>query len=157
MFTGDRSGDFLYRSLHRLGFSSQSESRHREDGMTLYDCYITAAVRCAPPDNRPAREEQQNCFPYLSHEFDLLPNLQALLALGKIAFDATIALTKSKGIVWGETPLVFGHGTRYEAANRPLTLFASYHTSQQNTQTGKLTEEMFMKVLEEIRSLLPDR
>ncbi|MCC6442693.1 MAG: uracil-DNA glycosylase [Armatimonadetes bacterium] len=149
VFTGDRSGDFLFGCLYRQGFCSQPVSERREDGLTLRDCYIAATVRCAPPDNKPARNEEANCFPYLVREFLLLPEVRVLLALGKIAFDALLSLARSEGIEWQDKP-VFAHGAACRAACRPLTLYASYHPSQQNTQTGRLTEAMFLDVLERI-------
>jgi uracil-DNA glycosylase family 4 len=145
VFTGDRSGDFLFAALYRAGFANQPTSLHREDGLLLRDCYISAAVRCAPPGNKPMPLEQNNCATYLHQEWELLKNKRAILALGKIAWDAAIVLARDKGISFSPKP-VFGHGAII-ALNDDLFLIGSYHVSQQNTFTGKLTEKMFDRVL----------
>jgi uracil-DNA glycosylase family 4 len=145
MFTGDRSGDWLYRALHETGFANQPTSVHRGDGLVLRDCYITASAHCAPPDNKPLPEEVANCRPYLERELVLLKNLQVVVALGRIAFEnylRTASLPRS---------LEFGHGVVH--AVRPA-LVCSYHPSQQNTSTGKLTREMLRGVFETARGLL---
>ncbi|MFO0593438.1 MAG: uracil-DNA glycosylase [Polyangiaceae bacterium] len=149
-FTGDRSGDFLYAALHRAGVASQPNSDHRDDGLTLRGAFITLAGRCAPPDNHPSREELAACAPFLAREIDLLPNARAVLALGKIAYDAIARLT-------GADVPVFAHGAeaavtlpatrRRGSKSRAATLIASYHVSQQNTQTGRLTPAMFEDVV----------
>jgi uracil-DNA glycosylase family 4 len=138
MFTGDRSGEFLYRALYEAGFASQAESRQRDDGLELRDCYITAALRCAPPENKPLPKELRNCQPYLERELELLECVRAVLALGKIAFDAYLR--------------VVSHGCDFPP--RSKFLFASYHPSQQNTQTGRLTPQMFRQVLADIHRYL---
>lgn len=186
MFTGDRSGDFLYRALYDAGLSSSPYSRRRNDGLTLAGCYITATLRCAPPANKPRPAELLNCRPYLIREFELLTRARAVLALGRIAFDAylRIALT-GESLTAASLPRVsaaqparrhsqskthaaapsgisaparssfkFGHGAVYSLPGGWPRLYASYHPSQQNTQTGKLTREMFASVLHNIRQFL---
>ncbi len=150
MFTGDRSGDFLYQTLYRFGFSNQPISRHREDGLTLSDLYITAVVRCAPPNNKPSREELANCHSYFLQELELLKNVQVVVSLGRIAFDACLRAFQKRGIVLPRPRPTFGHGYVYTLAHY-LTLIASYHPSRQNTQTGRLTQEMFDAIFEEVR------
>jgi uracil-DNA glycosylase family 4 len=145
MFTGDRSGDFLYRALHETGFASQAESRSREDGLTLRDVYITAAVRCAPPDNKPALEEFANCRPYLERELELLKNVRVVVALGGLAFRSYLSILRHRGEIESLSKFEFGHNRVYETAP---ALIASYHPSQQNTSTGKLTAKMLREVFE---------
>jgi len=142
MFTGDRSGEFLFRALHETGFASQAESIGREDGLRLTDCYITASARCAPPDNKPTPEEVRACRPYLEEEFALLGRTQVVVALGKLAFDNYCALKK-------EPARGFAHGAGRQVGEH--WLLASYHPSQQNTQTGRLTAEMLRRVFEQAR------
>lgn len=153
MFTGDRSGDWLYRALHRFGFANQPTSIHRDDGLQLTDCYITAALRCAPPGNKPSSEEIKNCRPFLLREMELLTNLQVTLALGRIAFDAAFTAFQQLGRASSARRPKFGHGAEYRL-NERLTLIASFHPSQQNTFTGRLTESMFHAVFQRIRELL---
>jgi uracil-DNA glycosylase len=148
MFTGDSSGNFLYPALYRAGFASSAVSQNLEDGLELFDCYITAAGRCAPPDNKPTTLELQNCRPWLTQELDLLPNVRVILALGKIAHDTMLefyGLQKAKHS--------FGHALEYALPDGRI-LLDSYHVSQQNTLTGKLTIEMFDAVLERARTLM---
>ena len=149
MFTGDRSGDFLYRSLHKAGFASQPESSHAQDGLQLSDAWITAAAHCAPPGNKPTPEELRNCRPFLEREMEILTNVQVVVALGKVAFDTYLRVLGSR-----LADFRFGHGVLYSHI-RPA-LIASYHPSQQNTSTGKLTQSMldavFMQAAELIRS-----
>jgi uracil-DNA glycosylase family 4 len=144
MFTGDKSGDFLYRVLYETGFANQPTSVSDEDGLTLRDCYITAAARCAPPDNKPDRAELANCRIYLDRELAVLRRLRVVVALGKIALDAYRA-TRRLG------PLAFAHGA--EHALDPV-LITSYHPSQQNTQTGRLTAAMLGQVFERARNII---
>jgi uracil-DNA glycosylase family 4 len=152
VFTGDRSGDFLYAALHRAGYANQPTSVRRDDGLALRDCYISATVRCAPPANKPTPDEIENCSRYLDDEWELLRSKRVLLALGKIAWDAILALSRRKGCDVPKPRPVFGHGTVAEL--KPgLHLLGSYHVSQQNTFTGKLTERMFDDVLERCRQL----
>ena len=141
-FTGDASGKFMYPLLHKVGFASQPNAEHRQDGLRLFDCYITAAVRCAPPDNKPLPSELTNCSAYLDRELTILRNVKVVVALGKIAFDAYLAHLKRAGVLTGKAGIVFGHAKAYEMPNGIL-LLASYHPSNQNTATGKLTPAMF--------------
>jgi uracil-DNA glycosylase family 4 len=153
MFTGDRSGDFLYGQLHRAGFANQPTSRDIDDGLTLRNTYISAAIRCAPPDNKPLPAEILNCSGYLEQELDLLQP-RVILALGAIAFDAYLRLLVRRGALVSRAPYAFAHGAECKLP-RPLPrLFASYHPSQQNTQTGRLTPAMFYAVLRRIRRVL---
>jgi len=151
MFTGDKSGDFLYRALYETGFASQPESSSREDGLTLRDIYITASVRCAPPDNKPTPAEFRKCRPYLEREIDLLSNVSVVVALGKLAFDTYLSILQDRKIIAARTPFVFGHHREFDL--RPK-LISSYHPSQQNTSTGKLTREMLREVFEHAKRLL---
>ena len=146
MFTGDRSGDWLYRALHQTGFASQPSSVSREDGLTLRDIYITAAARCAPPDNKPTLGELRICRPYLERELDLLKNLKVVVALGKIAFDQYLEILKARGVITSRAAFAFGHNRQFTTAAGQPALISSYHPSQQNTSTGKLTEEMLLGV-----------
>lgn len=161
MFTGDRSGDFLYAVLHRVGFASQSLSLSRDDGLKLRNCYITAACRCAPPANKPTSEEQAHCRPFLEEEIRSLRRLKAVLALGKLAHDTYLRLLKQEGKIASLADFPFGHGKRYDvplfSAERNVRLFDAFHPSQQNTQTGRLTRAMFDRVLRQIRSSLSPR
>ncbi len=144
-FTGDRSGEFMYPILYKLGFASQPTAIDRNDGLKLIDCYITAAVRCAPPDNKPLPSELANCAPYLDRELAILKSLKVVVALGKIAFDAYLNFLKRDGVIASRSSYVFGHGAVYAMPNG-ITLLASYHPSNQNTATGKLTAQMFEEV-----------
>lgn len=152
MFTGDRSGDFLYAALHRAGFANQPVSTGRDDGLTLTDAYITAAARCAPPDNKPTRQELDNCRDYLRQELALLKNAHVIVALGQIAFEATIAALTDRGVVIPQPRPAFGHNLAYRLQS--YLLIASYHPSQRNTSTGLLTAAMFDRVLERARQAL---
>jgi uracil-DNA glycosylase len=153
MFTGDRSGDWLYRALHQTGFASQPTSVSRGDGLVLRDVYITASARCAPPDNKPTIEELRNCRPYLERELELLTNLKVIVALGKIAFDQYLGILKSWGVIASRSGFPFGHNRLFRiAAGQPM-LLSSYHPSQQNTSTGKLTEAMLLAVFRQARKV----
>jgi uracil-DNA glycosylase family 4 len=153
VFTGDSSGDFLYRALHRWGFANQATARHRDDGLTLRDIYIAAVCRCAPPANKPSPEEITNCLPYLAEEIRAMEQLRVIVALGRIAFDNTLRIYRQKGHPIPR--LGFGHGAvHYLGENLPW-MVASYHPSRQNTQTGRLTEAMFSEVWQKVRQLLP--
>ncbi len=165
MFTGDRSGDFLYRALYEAGFATQPASVNRHDGLRLQGCYITAALRCAPPANKPTPAELSNCQPYFESELRLLACVRVVLALGRIAFDTYLRLVyqgkacsdaASKFALPPRGEFEFGHGACYDLPAGLPRLFASYHPSQQNTQTGKLTLEMMLDVLQDIRRFLAD-
>ncbi|MGA8184041.1 MAG: uracil-DNA glycosylase [Terriglobia bacterium] len=147
MFTGDRSGDFLFRALYEAGFASQPDAHDRDDGLRLRRCYITAALRCAPPANKPQPQELRNCQPYLESELEFLDRVRAVLALGRIGFDRYLAVVAEKVDLPARSKMPFGHGASYELPGGLPRLFASYHPSQQNTQTGKLTREMMQRVL----------
>ncbi len=146
-FTGDASGKFMYPILYKVGFASQPNADDRQDGLRLIDCYITAAVRCAPPDNKPLPSELANCARYLERELAILKNVRVVMALGKIAFDAYLSHMKRAGLINSRAGLVFGHGKRYQMPDG-VTLLASYHPSNQNTATGKLTSAMFEQVFQ---------
>jgi uracil-DNA glycosylase family 4 len=152
IFTGDRSGDFLFAALHRVGMANQPTSVHRDDGLALVDCYISATARCAPPANKPLPEEIANCSVFLGREWKLLDRKRVILALGKIAWDAALQLARRQGITIHKPRPTFGHGAEY-ALSRTLTLVGSYHVSQQNTFTGTLTEAMFDGVLRRCQTL----
>ena len=149
MFTGDRSGDFLYRALHATGFATQAESSHAGDGLELRDAYITASCHCAPPDNKPYPEEIAACRGYLTRELTLLRHVQVVVALGKIAHDNYLAVLKDRGAIATRSSFAFGHDIVH--ALHPI-LIDSYHPSQQNTSTGKLTLRMLIEVFENART-----
>lgn len=153
MFTGDRSGDWLYRALHKAGFANQPTSVSSDDGLQLNDCYITATCRCAPPQNKLLPKEIQNCRPFLLREVELLKNVRIIVGLGKVGFDA--AFSSFKELQWTslkKKPL-FGHGVECQL-NERVTLLGSFHPSQQNTFTGRLTEPMFDAVFRRARLLI---
>ncbi len=154
MFTGDRSGEFLYRALYDAGFASQPESRSRDDGLTLRNCYITASLRCAPPQNKPLPNELRNCQPYFEKEMQLLKRVRAVLALGRIAFDTYLRVLSTREDFPPRSSFRFAHGTSFTLPDGLPRLFAAYHPSQQNTQTGKLTPQMFQSVLADIHAFL---
>ncbi|MCA1580466.1 MAG: uracil-DNA glycosylase [Acidobacteria bacterium] len=145
MFTGDASGDFLFRALHAVGLANQPESRRAGDGLALSEVLITAAVRCAPPDNRPLPEEFAFCREYLDRERDALPGARVMVALGSLAFDASLGSLARSGIPLPRPKPRFAHGAEFEIGG--YRLFATYHPSQQNTFTGKLTQDMLQAVL----------
>ncbi len=154
MFTGDRSGDWVYGALHKFGFANQPTSVHRDDGTVLKDAYITAALRCAPPGNKPLVEEQAACLPYLVAELGLLTNLRVVVGLGKIGFDSYLAARRAVSPANVEKPRPrFGHGATYLLPTGE-TLVGCYHPSQQNTQTGRLTRPMFESVFAQARRIL---
>jgi uracil-DNA glycosylase family 4 len=161
VFTGDSSGNWLYRALHRAGFANQPESVHRDDGLVLADCYISAVIHCAPPQNKPSHEEIQNCRQYLIAEIALLAGLRVIVALGRIAFDAAVGsiglpgseVGKGSGGPAKSNKPKFGHLSEYELYGG-IRLVASFHPSQQNTFTGKLTEPMLDDVFSHARMLL---
>ena len=151
MFTGDRSGEWLFRALYEFGFANQPESSRRDDGFALNDCYITATIRCAPPDNKPLPGEIENCRPYFLQELDLLRNISVFIPLGQIAFRQTLKVLRMKEMII--PPLPFGHGKVYPLQSGH-TMITTYHPSQQNTQTGKLTQAMFHKIFRMARKEL---
>lgn len=151
MFTGDRSGEWLFNALYEFGFANQPNSLRRDDGFKLDGCYITATIRCAPPKNKPLPEEIENCRPYFLKELDLLKKIEVLVPLGQIALTQTLRTLRQKGL--GIPPLTFGHGKVYPLPNRQ-TIITTYHPSQQNTQTGKLTRPMFHQIFKMVRRKL---
>src|SRR3954467_7752178 len=151
-FTGDGSGFFMYPVLHAAGFASQPSATHRDDGMELIGAYITAAVRCAPPMNKPTPQEIVACSSFLDRELAGMKSVRVVVALGKIGFDAYLNHAKRAGVITSKAAYLFGHGATYELPNR-VTLLASYHPSLQNTNTGKLTEKMFLQIFREARKL----
>jgi uracil-DNA glycosylase family 4 len=172
MFTGDRSGEWLFNALYEFGFANHPNSSRRDDDFALNDCYITATIRCAPPDNKPLPEEIENCRPYLLKELDLLKNIRVLVPLGQIAFTQTLKSLRLKGLEI--PPLSFGHGKTYaiplgERLRTPngttelaevsqlRTLITTYHPSQQNTQTGRLTRTMFHRIFKMVTKTLEVR
>jgi uracil-DNA glycosylase len=152
IFTGDRSGDWLFASLHRTGFANQPRSEHRGDGLRLHGAYITAVVRCAPPANRPTPTERETCLPYLARELKALSEARVLVALGSFAWDGALRALRSNGVPVPRPKPRFGHGA--EAPIGPYTLLGCFHPSQQNTFTGKLTEEMMDAIFARARELL---
>lgn len=152
MFTGDSSGDFLFSALYRAGFANQPAALHRDDGLNLKDVYISAVCRCAPPQNRPVREELSNCFPYLEWEFRHLSRLEGIVALGQIALQGVLQLFLASG--FKKADLKFGHGAFLPPSQKRPWVLASYHPSRQNTQTGRLTVEMFDAIWQRVRELL---
>ncbi len=152
MFTGDSSGDFLYAALHQAGFASQPASRGRDDGLALHDAYITAACRCAPPDNKPTVEELAACRPFLAQEITLLPRIRVVVALGRIAFDAVVRVYGAEKP--GLAAPAFAHNASASLGPGLPAFVSSYHPSRQNTQTGRLTAEMFDAVWARVRFLL---
>lgn len=154
MFTGDASGNFLYRALFETGFASQPTSVSRNDGLELTDAYISAAVRCAPPDNKPLPEEIRTCRPYLERDLELLRNLKVVVALGRLAFDVYLTILRDQGKIVRRSDFVFGHNTEHRTGPGQPVLISSFHPSQQNTSTGKLTEAMFRAVFLRARRFL---
>lgn len=151
MFTGDSSGDFLYKALFATGFASQPTSVSRDDGLKLMDAYIGAAVRCAPPDNKPTVEEIRTCRPYLERELGLLKNVQVVIALGRLAFDVYLGILRDQKKIERRSAFVFAHAVEHRTGEDQPLLIGSYHPSQQNTSTGKLTEAMFREVFQRAR------
>ena len=153
MFTGDRSGDFLYAALHQAGFANQPNCLHREDGLQLKNAYISAAARCAPPDNKPLPAELSNCRGYLERELEIIQP-KVVLALGKIAWDTYLRILRAQGVVGSPVRYSFAHGAEAKlSTGRPL-LVGVYHPSQQNTQAGKVTAAMYAQVLKRISQYL---
>jgi uracil-DNA glycosylase family 4 len=153
VFTGDRSGDWLFRALHKAGFANQPNSTHKGDGLQLRDCWISAACHCAPPENKPLPIELLNCRPYLLREIELLRNVRVLLGLGKIGFDTVFDAARAAGWTMQKARPKFAHGAEARLSDN-LILLGTFHPSQQNTFTGKLTEPMFDAVFSRANEIL---
>ena len=153
VFTGDRSGDFLYAALYKAGFANQATSVRRDDGLRLKNAYIAATIRCAPPENKPLPSEIANCRSYLMRELEILQP-RAVLALGKIAWDAYLEILKRSGLIPSRAAFRFGHGAEAELPGTSARFFGAYHPSQQNTQTGRVTLAMYAQVLRRIQLFL---
>lgn len=152
-FTGDASGNFMYPVLHEAGFANQPVGTHRGDGLQLTNAYITAAVRCAPPQNKPTPTEIANCATFLDREIAVLKNVKFVVALGRIGFDAYLNHLRRVGVIESKKAYVFGHGVRYDLPDGRV-LMVSYHPSNQNTQTGKLTRAMFLEFFRQVARLV---
>jgi len=155
-FTGDASGNFMYPILYETGFANQPNATDRNDGLELRDLYITAAVRCAPPDNKPLPSELANCAPYLDREIEILSRVRVVVALGRIGFDAYLNYLRRKGLLARKKAYVFQHGAHYTMPDGKI-LLASFHPSNQNTQTGKLTKPMFTEIFRQAGRLARSR
>ena len=154
MFTGDRSGEWLFNALYTFGLANQPNSLRRDDDFKLNSCYITATIRCAPPKNKPLPEEIENCRPYFLKELDLLKNIKVIVPLGQIALSHTVKSLRQMGL---DIPaLAFGHGKVYPLPNGQ-TIMTTYHPSQQNTQTGKLTRPMFHRIFKMVKKKIEDK
>jgi uracil-DNA glycosylase len=151
MFTGDSSGDFLYKAMYDSGFASQPTSTSRDDGLKLINAYISAVARCAPPGNKPALDELRACRPYLIRDLELLKQVQVVVALGRIAFDAYLGILHEQGKIARRSGFIFGHNVAHETGPGQPLLISSYHPSQQNTSTGKLTGVMLRAVFDAAR------
>ncbi len=157
IFTGDRSGDFLYRALYEAGFANQPTSVSRDDGLLLRDAYITSPVRCVPPDNKPTLEEILTCRPYLERELALLRRVKLVVALGGIALQSYLAILQEQGQIQARSRFRFAHGAKFQTHEGGPLVLASYHPSQQNTSTGRLTAKMLAEIFHEAHRLLgPD-
>lgn len=152
MFTGDASGVFLFAALHKAGFANQPESLNRDDGLMLNNMLISAVCRCVPPENKPSRSEIANCLPYLVQEIAFMRNLQGFVALGRIAFENILAIYRARGIVLPRFD--YKHGGVYQLGDKLPWIVASYHPSQQNTQTGRLTVNMFDQIWQKAKTML---
>jgi len=152
-FTGDKSGEFLYKALYDAGFANRPVAVQRDDGLKLNDAYITAAARCAPPDNKPLPSELANCRPYLERELEILKP-RAVLALGKIGWDVYLGILKAQGLIVSRATFPFAHGAEVDLPGAGVRLFGVYHPSQQNTSTGKVTLAMYAKVLGRVKKYL---
>jgi uracil-DNA glycosylase family 4 len=156
MFTGDESGNWLFRALHRAGFASRPESVAKGDGLHLIDCFMTATLRCAPPANRPTPDERRNCRPWLEAELDLLPRIRVIVTLGQYAWDHALRVLRDRGHAVPSPKPRFGHGAEIHLGPDAPVLLASYHPSQQNTFTGVLTKPMLDAVFERARELVEE-
>jgi len=153
VFTGDRSGDFLYAALYKAGFANQPTSVRRDDGLQLKNAYIAATIRCAPPANKPLPSEIVSCRSYLVREMEILEP-RAVLALGKIAWDAYLEVLRQRGLIRSRAAFPFAHGAEAELPSKGARLFGVYHPSQQNTQTGRVTSAMYEQVFGRIQRFL---
>ena len=151
-FTGDASGNFMYPVLYETGFANQPTATACGDGLELCDLYITAAARCAPPDNKPLPSELANCAPFLDREIEGLKRLKVVVALGKIGFDAYLNFMRRRDLLQSKAAYIFAHGAKYKLRDGKI-LLASYHPSNQNTQTGKLTKSMFLNIFKQAARL----
>jgi uracil-DNA glycosylase family 4 len=156
MFTGDRSGEFLYRALWQAGYANRPQSVSRDDGLRLTDAYITAPVRCVPPDNKPALDEIIRCRPYLTRELAILRKVRVVVALGGIGLNAYLSVLQQAGDITSRTAFPFGHGMRYAPSPQGPAILASYHPSQQNTSTGRLTEQMLREIFFQARKMIEE-
>jgi uracil-DNA glycosylase family 4 len=154
IFTGDRSGDFLYRALYEAGFANQPTSVSRDDGLQLCDAYITSPVRCVPPDNKPTLEEIRTCLPYFEREMTLLKRVKLVVTLGGIALESYLSILQGRGQIKARTSFRFGHGAKFATHESGPLILASYHPSQQNTSTGRLTASMLADIFHEARRLV---
>ncbi len=154
IFTGDRSGDYLYRALFEAGFANQPHSVSQEDGLVLRDAYITCPVRCVPPDNKPTREEVLECRPFFVRELACLKNIQVVVALGGIGLQAYLSVLQAAGRIGSRAPFRFAHGATFRPDKDGPLVLASYHPSQQNTSTKRLTAEMLREIFLRARQLL---
>lgn len=154
MFTGDSSGDYLYRALHAAGFANQPASIHAGDGLTLRDAYIAASARCAPPDNKPTREELANCRPFLEQEIDLLPQVKVVVVLGRIGHETYLGILKDRGLIAGRAAYPFAHNRLHRMPGTLPALITSYHPSRQNTSTGRLTDAMLLDVFQQAAEVI---
>lgn len=154
VFTGDRSGEFLYRALYEVGFANQPHSITKDDGLALADAYIAAAVRCVPPDNKPSREEMLACRPFLDRELAILRNVRLIVALGAVALDAYLSVLQDSGAIRSRAQFRFAHGAVFKTHDGGPLVLASYHPSQQNTSTKRLTAEMLRNIFLQARTLL---
>jgi uracil-DNA glycosylase family 4 len=152
VFTGDRSGDWLFAAMHRAGFANQPTSVARDDGLVLTDAYVAAAVRCAPPDNKPTRDERNQCLPYFVRELDLLEHVRVIVTLGAFAYEALWTVLRDDDVPLPRPRPKFGHGV--EVPTSRATIVGCFHPSQQNTFTGKLTEPMLDAVFTRARELV---
>lgn len=156
MFTGDRSGDFLYRALFETGFANQPQSISAQDGLRLTDAYITSPLHCVPPDNKPSREEILTCRSYLVRELALMPQARAVVVLGRIALDSYLSVLQDSGSIRSRTGFPFAHGAVFRPVPQSPVVLASYHPSQQNTSTKKLTARMLAEIFERARHFLSE-
>jgi uracil-DNA glycosylase family 4 len=157
IFTGDRSGDFLYRAMCEAGFANQPTSVSRDDGLRLHDAYITSPVRCVPPDNKPTLEEIRACRPYLERELTLMKRVKLVVVLGGIALQSYLSILQDAGKIKSRSAFKFGHGARFATHEGGPFVLASYHPSQQNTSTGRLTLAMLADIFHQARRIIDQK